>query len=101
MQPAAGTLRARRWPIWIAGLGMLGLLLGLHAAYTPAHRSLQLALFDAYQKIWPRERQSAPAVIVAIDEASLAKYGQWPWPRSELARLVTAIGALKPAAIGI
>lgn len=101
MQPVTATIRARRWPIWIAGLGMLGLLLGLHAAYTPAHRSLQLALFDAYQKIWPRERQSAPAVIVAIDEASLAKYGQWPWPRSELARLVTAIGALKPAAIGI
>lgn len=101
MQAAPAPLNARRWPIWIAGLGMLGLLLGLHAAYTPAHRVLQLALFDTYQRIWPRERQSAPAVIVAIDEASLAKYGQWPWPRSELARLVTAIGALKPATIGI
>jgi adenylate cyclase len=101
MQPASSTISAQRWPIWIAGLTMLGLLLALHAAYTPAHRLLQLTLFDTYQRIWPRERQSAPAVIVAIDEASLAKYGQWPWPRSELARLVNAIGALKPAAIGI
>lgn len=101
MQPATGTFRTRRWPIWIAGLTMVGLLLGLHATYTPAHRLLQLALFDAYQRIWPRERQSAPAVIVAIDETSLAKYGQWPWPRSDLARLVNAIAALKPAAIGI
>jgi adenylate cyclase len=101
MPSATGTLQTRRWPIWIAGLAMLGLLLGLQATYTPAHRTLQLALFDAYQRIWPRERQSAPAVIVAIDEASLAKYGQWPWPRSELARLVDAISAFKPAAIGI
>ena len=92
MQPAGSAISARRWPIWIAGLTMLGLLLGLHATHTPAHRALQLTLLDAYQKAWPRERKSAPAVIVAIDEASLAKYGQWPWPRSELARLVTAIG---------
>ena len=101
MQPTGSAISARRWPIWIAGLTMLGLLLGLHATHTPAHRALQLTLLDAYQKAWPRERKSAPAVIVAIDEASLAKYGQWPWPRSELARLVNAIGALKPAAIGI
>lgn len=101
MTPVTATIRARRWPIWITGLTMLSLLLALHAAYTPAHRTLQLTLLDAYQKTWPRERKSAPAVIVAIDEASLAKYGQWPWPRSELARLVNAIGALKPAAIGI
>jgi adenylate cyclase len=101
MQPDTVTFRIRRWPIWITGLSMLGLLLVLHAAHTPAHRTLQLTLLDAYQKIWPRERKSAPAVIVAIDEASLARYGQWPWPRNELARLVNAIGALKPAAIGI
>lgn len=101
MQTTSTAIHTRRWPIWIAGLVMLGLLLALHAAYTPAHRTLQLTLLDAYQKTWPRERKSAPAVIVAIDEASLAKYGQWPWPRSELARLVNAIGALKPAAIGI
>lgn len=101
MQTTSTAIHARRWPIWIAGLTMLGLMLALHAAYTPAHRTLQLALLDAYQKTWPRDRKSAPAVIVAIDEASLAKYGQWPWPRSELARLVNAIGSLKPAAIGI
>lgn len=101
MPSTTGAIRARRWPIWLAGLTVLGLLLGLHAAYTPAHRTLQLTLLDAYQKTWPRERKSAPAVIVAIDEASLAKYGQWPWPRTELARLVNAIHALQPAAIGI
>ena len=40
-----------------------------------------------YQFRAPRERVSAPAVIVDVDEASLARYGQWPWPRTLLARL--------------
>ncbi|MCC6262105.1 MAG: CHASE2 domain-containing protein [Bryobacterales bacterium] len=30
-------------------------------------------------------------VIVEIDEASLARYGQWPWPRSVLAGVVNRI----------
>ncbi|HDZ08732.1 CHASE2 domain-containing protein [Pseudohongiella sp.] len=29
--------------------------------------------------------------IVAIDEASLAEIGAWPWPRSDMARLVSAL----------
>lgn len=62
---------------------------------------LRLQLFDGYQRLQPRERVSAPAVVVEIDEASLAKYGQWPWPRSRLAALLSGVAALQPAAIGI
>jgi CHASE2 domain-containing sensor protein/serine phosphatase RsbU (regulator of sigma subunit) len=61
----------------------------------------RLALFDAYQKILPRERQSAPVVIVAIDEASLKARGQWPWPRSLIAQLLRRIAAAHPAAVGL
>jgi adenylate cyclase len=43
----------------------------------------------------------APVVIVAIDEESLSEYGQWPWPRSWLARIVGAVAAARPAAIGV
>ncbi|HEV7821473.1 MAG TPA: CHASE2 domain-containing protein, partial [Burkholderiales bacterium] len=49
----------------------------------------------------PRIRQSAPAIIVAIDEKSLARVGQWPWPRDTMAQLVAKIAARKPAAIGV
>ena len=34
------------------------------------------------------------AVVVAIDEASLARAGQWPWPRAVLATLVDQLHAL-------
>jgi serine phosphatase RsbU (regulator of sigma subunit)/CHASE2 domain-containing sensor protein len=62
---------------------------------------LRFAAFDAYQAYFPRARQSAPAVIIAIDEASLARIGQWPWPRDTMARLMTRLAARKPAVIGV
>ena len=55
------SVQARRWPALTIGFVTLALLLALQAAFTPAHLTLQLALFDAYQALWPRERQSAPA----------------------------------------
>lgn len=64
-------------------------------------RPLRLAGFDIYQTLWPRQRASAPVLIVEIDDESLARHGQWPWPRSLLARLVSRIAAADPAAIGI
>jgi len=62
---------------------------------------LRHALFDGYQKLFPRERRSAPAVIVAIDEAALERYGQWPWPRTRVAELIGRIAEARPAVIGV
>lgn len=56
---------------------------------------------DAYQRLAPRPRVSAPVVIVEIDDAGLAEHGQWPWPRTMLARLLDAIALGHPAAIGM
>lgn len=67
----------------------------------PGVRWLRLAGFDTYQMLAPRQRASAPAVIVEVDEASLGRHGQWPWPRTLLAQLLTKIGQAGPAAIGL
>src|SRR3989338_7019437 len=40
-------------------------------------------------------------VILAIDDASLAKIGQWPWPRATFARALEKLNAIKPVAVGI
>jgi adenylate cyclase len=58
-------------------------------------------LFDAYQRAFPRQPQRRPVVIVDIDDASLAKLGQWPWPRSRLARLIEATSRLGALAVGL
>jgi serine phosphatase RsbU (regulator of sigma subunit) len=73
----------------------------LLAVEPPFVLGLRLALFDGYQKLFPRERKSAPAVIVAIDEEALQRFGQWPWPRTRVAQLISGIAAAKPAAIGV
>jgi CHASE2 domain-containing sensor protein/serine phosphatase RsbU (regulator of sigma subunit) len=58
-------------------------------------------VFDGYQKLFPLERTTAPALVVAIDEDSIARFGQWPWPRTRVAELIDRIGAAHPAAIGL
>lgn len=63
--------------------------------------TVRLATLDAYQAWLPRERRSAPAVIIAVDDASLARIGQWPWPRDTIARLIERVAARNPAAIGV
>jgi len=49
---------------------------------------LRNAVFDQYQRWSPRPYQSAPVRIIDIDEESLQKIGQWPWPRTRMAGLV-------------
>jgi len=44
---------------------------------------------------------SGAIVIVDIDDTSLARYGQWPWPRSRLAQLLRSINASGSASIGL
>lgn len=75
---------------------VLCLVIGLNGV-----RPLRELLFDGYQRIFPRERASAPAVIVEIDERSLDARGQWPWPRSDVAELLRAVLAAQPAAVGV
>jgi adenylate cyclase len=77
------------------------LLLGLLLPNLPGPGLLRAAAFDTYQALHPRVPRLAPVVIVAIDEESLREYGQWPWPRTWLARIVGAVAAARPAAIGI
>jgi adenylate cyclase len=62
---------------------------------------LRSLVFDAYQRVSPRAFDPAlPVRVVDIDEESLKQVGQWPWPRTVLADLVTKLGQNGAAAIG-
>jgi adenylate cyclase len=62
---------------------------------------LRLRTFDLFQVLRPRAQTSFPVVIVDIDEASLKEIGQWPWPRTTVADLITRITQLGAVTIGL
>lgn len=64
-------------------------------------KSFRLRIFDFFQEMAPRHASAvSPVAIVDIDEESLKEVGQWPWPRTVLAKLVARISKAHPAAIG-
>jgi adenylate cyclase len=84
----------------IVGAVILGALLLRIWDPAPVAR-LRAVVFDTYQQISPRAYDpNLPVRIVDIDEESLTRIGQWPWPRTVLAELVNRLGENGAAAIG-
>lgn len=57
--------------------------------------------YDLLLRNFPNNQASRNLVIVDLDEKSLNRYGQWPWPRYRVAELFDKIAALKPSVIGL
>jgi adenylate cyclase len=75
-------------------------LVPLRVLDPPPLQEVRLRTFDFYQILRPRETTARPVAIVDIDEASLKDIGQWPWPRTIVADLVTQLTQLGAVAIG-
>jgi adenylate cyclase len=93
----------RRWfgrKFGYARLFCLGLLIALAAfrvADPAALEEIRVRTFDTFQVIDSRKKTAKPVTIIDIDEKSLAKFGQWPWPRTRIADLIanlTKLGAV-------
>lgn len=91
--------RLARWaPIW-SSLAVLLAMAALSIQEPPFVTGIRDSLFDAYQRLRPRPQQDAPVRIIDIDEESLARIGQWPWPRSRLAALVHNLQEMQATAV--
>ena len=90
----------RRWftrRIGYARLLCLALLIGfaaLRAADPAPVEEIRVRTFDFFQRIDPRHKTARPVTIVDIDDKSLEKFGQWPWPRTRIADLITELTRL-------
>jgi serine phosphatase RsbU (regulator of sigma subunit) len=90
----------RGWGVIAAGVVLVAFLT-VQLFAPQAFEAPRLALFDLYVQTAPRNNSTTPVIVVAVDQASLGKVGQWPWPRQILAELITDIQRDHPAALGV
>ena len=96
----AGKKKTSNLSYFVIVLAVLLAALALRIADPVPITQLRLIVFDTYQKLSPRPYDpNAPVRIIDIDEDSLKRIGQWPWPRTQVAELVTRLTELGAAAI--
>ena len=86
---------AKAGPGLVVGL----LLLILQILEPPFVAGISNQVFDTYQRAYPRPYEDAGVRVVDIDDESIRRLGQWPWPRTDAARLTDALTNAGAAAI--
>ncbi|MCE5242049.1 MAG: adenylate/guanylate cyclase domain-containing protein [Syntrophobacteraceae bacterium] len=99
------TLRYRltrgRGGVIIAGLLMTLVLTSVCIPEPSLFQYFDRKMYDFLMAKVPRQVPTQVPAIVEIDEKSLAAYGQWPWPRYRIARLLEAIREDGAMGVGI
>ena len=86
------------YPLFVTGI--LAAFVAVAVANPSFIQSLRLMAFDGLQNLAPRAYDiRQPVRVVDIDDDSLAKLGQWPWPRTVMATLLQKIGEAGAASI--
>lgn len=81
-------------------LALLVVFAGFRVWDPPPIQELRLRTFDMFQLIDPRHKAARPVTVIDIDDKSLAKLGQWPWPRTRIADLIVNLTNLGAVTIG-
>lgn len=96
---ASGRTESRRIMAW--GLFCTLLFGALFVLRPTLLQPLDFINFDLLLRNSPRNYPSSSLVIVDLDEKSLNRHGQWPWPRYRVAELLAKINAQQPAVISL
>jgi adenylate cyclase len=90
-----------RWTILASGIAITLLTAGLYV-FKPVYLNiLEYKLYDVFlQKAYSKNKIDSVA-IVDIDEYSLERFGQWPWPRYRVALLLQKINMAGALAVGL
>ncbi len=97
----AAFLRWWRAPGRVIALVVLALAASVYLVDPAQLRETRARGFDIEQRLWPLAPGATLVQVVTVDEQSLQRLGQWPWPRTLVADLVRRIAAGKPAALGV
>jgi CHASE2 domain-containing sensor protein/signal transduction histidine kinase len=85
----------RRWHVATALVVALAALAGAHGL-----RAMDRLIDDEYARASPL-RPVKDVAILAIDDASIARFGRWPWPRPLQAAMLDKLGACRARAVGV
>lgn len=83
----------------LLALGIVGFLAAIRISDPAPMVALREAYFDQLQQLRPRQAVDLPVRVIDVDEASLSRLGQWPWPRHVLARLNERLAELGAAVV--
>ncbi len=86
----------------LLGIALLAVFLFIYYVDPYPVELLRLKTFDFYQELKPREipsPQGKPVTIIDLDEESLNEVGQWPWPRTTIAKLVQNLNKMGAALV--
>jgi adenylate cyclase len=92
----------RKWKSYLPIVaGAYALMLFVNTSSMPLHGNLENLVFDEYERLRPRPYAfDQPVRIVDIDDESIEKIGQWPWPRQRMATLVDDLMKANVATVG-
>ncbi|HSE14821.1 MAG TPA: CHASE2 domain-containing protein [Candidatus Deferrimicrobium sp.] len=88
-------------PAILAGVALTLIGGGLSVWSPPLADSLEGKVYDSFLRTAPRHPALGRIAIVDLDEASLERLGQWPWPRYRIARLLERIREDGATAVGL
>ena len=94
--------RLRRYASLAVPGAVLALVLALRI-FDPGGvlEEVRLRVFDGYQRLSPRVAEASVVRVIDIDDESLSRIGQWPWPRTLVADLVTRLSQAGALAVAL
>lgn len=91
---------SRRRVLLIAAIGLLGALIGLATWNAGILESQERSTVDARFAIRGDREPPPDVVVVGIEDRTTAELGRWPFARDVQARILDAVSAAEPRAIG-
>ena len=89
-----------QWAVLAAGLAITLILAGIYI-FKPAYLKLmEYKLYDVFLQMVYVQNKTSSVAIVDIDEYSIERFGQWPWPRYRVALLLKKIQMAGALAVG-
>ncbi len=90
----------RRRTLLLGTLAIVGIFVFI-TRFPSTFRLVELRIDDLRMYARPNPKPAGAVAIVAIDDASIATYGRWPWPRQRIAQLVSALNDYGVKVIGL